>query len=29
VQTVSQEVRARIQETLHEMLAQRKSVWLG
>jgi 1-acyl-sn-glycerol-3-phosphate acyltransferase len=29
VQTVAQGVRARIQETLHEMLAQRKSVWLG
>jgi 1-acyl-sn-glycerol-3-phosphate acyltransferase len=29
VQTVALEVRARIQETLHEMLAQRKSVWLG
>lgn len=29
VQTVAQEVRARIQENLHEMLASRKSVWLG
>jgi len=29
VQTVSQEVRARIQETLHEMVAERKSVWFG
>jgi 1-acyl-sn-glycerol-3-phosphate acyltransferase len=29
VQTVSQEVRARIQETLHEMLGERKSVWFG
>jgi 1-acyl-sn-glycerol-3-phosphate acyltransferase len=29
VQTVAQEVRARIQETLHEMLGRRKSVWLG
>jgi len=29
VQTLSQEIRARIQETLHEMLANRKSVWLG
>jgi 1-acyl-sn-glycerol-3-phosphate acyltransferase len=29
VQTVSQEIRARIQENLHEMLAQRKSVWFG
>jgi 1-acyl-sn-glycerol-3-phosphate acyltransferase len=29
VQTVAQEVRARIQEALHEMLAKRKSVWFG
>ncbi|MGI8461465.1 MAG: lysophospholipid acyltransferase family protein [Solirubrobacterales bacterium] len=29
VQTVSQEVRARIQENLHDMLATRKSVWFG
>jgi 1-acyl-sn-glycerol-3-phosphate acyltransferase len=29
VQTVAQEIRARIQENLHEMLARRKSVWLG
>jgi 1-acyl-sn-glycerol-3-phosphate acyltransferase len=29
VQTLSQEIRAQIQENLHEMLAQRKSVWLG
>ncbi|MEO7197674.1 MAG: lysophospholipid acyltransferase family protein [Solirubrobacterales bacterium] len=29
VQTVSQEVRARIQEGLHDMLRKRKSVWLG
>ena len=29
VQTVAQEVRARIQENLHDMLAKRKSVWLG
>jgi 1-acyl-sn-glycerol-3-phosphate acyltransferase len=29
VQTVSQEVRARIQENLHEMVAARKSVWFG
>jgi 1-acyl-sn-glycerol-3-phosphate acyltransferase len=29
VQSVSQEVRARIQENLHEMLARRKSVWFG
>jgi 1-acyl-sn-glycerol-3-phosphate acyltransferase len=29
VQTISQEVRARIQETLHEMVAERKSVWFG
>jgi 1-acyl-sn-glycerol-3-phosphate acyltransferase len=29
VQSVAQEVRARIQESLHEMVAERKSVWLG
>jgi len=29
VQTVSQEIRARIQENLHEMVGKRKSVWLG
>jgi len=29
VQTISQEVRARIQENLHEMVAERKSVWFG
>src|SRR6266545_7433882 len=29
VQTLSQEIRARIQETLYEMLGERKSVWLG
>ena len=29
VQTISQEVRARIQENLHEMVAARKSVWFG
>ncbi len=29
VQTVSQEIRARIQENLHEMVATRKSVWFG
>ena len=29
VQTVAQEVRARIQENLHDMLAVRKSVWFG
>jgi 1-acyl-sn-glycerol-3-phosphate acyltransferase len=29
VQTVSQEIRARIQENLREMLAARKSVWFG
>jgi 1-acyl-sn-glycerol-3-phosphate acyltransferase len=29
VQTVAQEVRARIQENLHEMVAARKSVWFG
>ena len=29
VQTVAQEVRARIQENLWDMLAERKSVWFG
>jgi 1-acyl-sn-glycerol-3-phosphate acyltransferase len=29
VQTVAQEIRARIQENLHDMLARRKSVWFG
>jgi hypothetical protein len=29
VQTVAEEVRARIQEELYEMLANRKSIWLG
>ena len=29
VQTVAQEIRARIQENLREMLARRRSVWLG
>jgi len=29
VQTISQEVRGRIQENLHYMVAERKSVWLG
>ena len=29
VQTVAEEVRARIQEELYEMLAERRSVWLG
>jgi 1-acyl-sn-glycerol-3-phosphate acyltransferase len=29
VQTVSQEIRARIQANLHEMVATRKSVWFG
>jgi 1-acyl-sn-glycerol-3-phosphate acyltransferase len=29
VQTISQEVRARIQENVHEMVAARKSVWFG
>jgi 1-acyl-sn-glycerol-3-phosphate acyltransferase len=29
VQTVAQEVRARIQEELHEMVAKRRSVWFG
>ena len=29
VQSVAQEVRARIQEELHEMVGRRKSVWFG
>ena len=29
VQTISQEIRARIQENLHDMVSKRKSVWLG
>jgi 1-acyl-sn-glycerol-3-phosphate acyltransferase len=29
VQEVAQEIRARIQEELFDMLAKRKSVWLG
>jgi 1-acyl-sn-glycerol-3-phosphate acyltransferase len=29
VQTMAQEIRARIQEGLHDMLARRKSVWFG
>ncbi len=29
VQTVAQEVRARIQEELHDMVGKRKSVWFG
>ena len=29
VQTVAQEIRARIQENLHEMVARRRSVWFG
>ena len=29
VQTVAQEIRARIQENVNEMLAKRKSVWFG
>jgi hypothetical protein len=29
VQTLSQEIRARVQESLHEMVASRKSVWFG
>ncbi|MFL5869721.1 MAG: 1-acyl-sn-glycerol-3-phosphate acyltransferase [Solirubrobacterales bacterium] len=29
VQTVSQEIRARIQENLHDMVARRRSVWFG
>jgi 1-acyl-sn-glycerol-3-phosphate acyltransferase len=29
VQSVSQEIRGRIQENLHEMVGARRSVWLG
>jgi hypothetical protein len=29
VQTVAHDIRARIQENLWDMLAQRKSVWFG
>ena len=29
VQTVSQEIRARIQDGVHEMVSKRKSVWFG
>jgi 1-acyl-sn-glycerol-3-phosphate acyltransferase len=29
VQTVAEEVRARIQDELYEMLAERQSIWLG
>jgi 1-acyl-sn-glycerol-3-phosphate acyltransferase len=29
VQTLSQEIRARIQEGVHEMVSKRKSVWFG
>ncbi len=29
VQTIAQEVRGRIQENVHEMVAERKSVWFG
>jgi 1-acyl-sn-glycerol-3-phosphate acyltransferase len=29
VQSVAQEIRARIQENLHEMVGRRKSVWFG
>jgi 1-acyl-sn-glycerol-3-phosphate acyltransferase len=29
VQTVAQEIRARIQENLHEMVGSRRSVWFG
>jgi hypothetical protein len=29
VQSVAQEVRARIQENLQEMIGRRRSVWLG
>ena len=29
VQTVAQEIRAQIQESLHEMVGERRSVWLG
>jgi 1-acyl-sn-glycerol-3-phosphate acyltransferase len=29
VQTIAQEVRARIQENVHEMVSKRKSIWFG
>jgi 1-acyl-sn-glycerol-3-phosphate acyltransferase len=29
VQTIAQEIRARIQENLHDMVARRRSVWFG
>jgi 1-acyl-sn-glycerol-3-phosphate acyltransferase len=29
VQSIAQEIRARIQENLHEMVSRRKSVWFG
>jgi 1-acyl-sn-glycerol-3-phosphate acyltransferase len=29
VQTLAQEIRARIQEGVHEMVAERKSIWFG
>jgi 1-acyl-sn-glycerol-3-phosphate acyltransferase len=29
VQTLAQEIRARIQENVHQMVAERKSVWFG
>ena len=29
VQSVAQEIRARIQENLHDMVGSRKSVWFG
>jgi 1-acyl-sn-glycerol-3-phosphate acyltransferase len=29
VQTVAQQIRARIQENLHQMVARRKSIWFG
>ena len=29
VQTVAEEIRARIQENLHQIVARRKSVWFG
>ena len=29
VQTIAHEIRARIQENLHDMLSRRKSVWFG
>jgi hypothetical protein len=29
VQTVAEEVRARIQDELHDMLSKRRSVWFG